>query len=151
MPPVFHTSQENLKVYSWCKFGAQIHYKLLSKQVKFSRILSQNGQNDIEVQGQWPLFSITAAGIPWCMFGLVIPAQICDELACGQGNVYGRAQATTIPIRPERPSGKNVPPKYVIVIPDPFSYIGNNVTINQCRTPTDVWTPLALGPHIFSL
>ena len=47
------------------------------------------------------------------MFGanLVIPAQICDELSCGQGKVYGRTdgqmQATTILLRPERPWGKN--------------------------------------------
>ena len=53
------------------------------------------------------------------MFGanLVIPAQIGDELSCGQGKVYGRTdrdrltdgrtQATTIPHRPERSMGKN--------------------------------------------
>ena len=50
------------------------------------------------------------------MFGanLMIPAQICDELSCGQGDVYGQTdgrtdgqtQATKIPFRHERPRGK---------------------------------------------
>ena len=48
------------------------------------------------------------------MFGanLVIPAQICDELSCGQGKVYGQTngwtgqtQVTAIPIQPEMPRG----------------------------------------------
>ena len=46
------------------------------------------------------------------MFGanLVIPAQICDVLSCGQGKVYrqmaGQTQVTKIPLLPERPMGK---------------------------------------------
>ena len=65
---------------------AQNHQKLSRGQVEIPRILSQNDQNDLEGQGQWPLFSIPTESIPWCMFGanLVIPAQICDELSCGQ-------------------------------------------------------------------
>ena len=63
---------------------AQIHLKLLHGQAKFPRILSQNGKNYLE--GQRPLFSIPAEGIPGCMFdaNVVIPAQICDELLHGQ-------------------------------------------------------------------
>ena len=74
------------------------------------RILSNsepNCQNDLECQGQRHRLSISAGSIPWCMFGanLLIPAQICDELSCGQGKIFGRAdrqtdrqtQATTIP------------------------------------------------------
>ena len=70
---------------------AQIYDELSCWEAKFPRILSQNGQNDLEGQGLWPPFSIPAETIPWCMFGanLVIPAQICDELSCGQGKVYG--------------------------------------------------------------
>ena len=100
---------------------AQIYEELSCGQTKFPRILSQNGQNDLEGQGQWPPFSIPTESIPWCMFGanLVISAQICDDLSCGQGKVYGRmdgrtdwwtdgrTQATTIPLWPERPRGKN--------------------------------------------
>ena len=69
---------------------AQIHYKLSRRKAKFPRIQSQNGQNDLEGQSQWPPFSIPAESIPGCMFGahLVIVAQICDELSCGQGKVY---------------------------------------------------------------
>ena len=117
-----------------CMFGANlvilahIWDKLLCGQTKFPRILSQNGQNGLEDQGQWPPFSIPAEGIPGFMFGanLVIPAQTCDKLSCGQGKVYGRTdgqtdgqtdgrndggtdgqtQATTIPLRPERSRGK---------------------------------------------
>ena len=71
---------------------AQIHHKLSCRQAKFPRILSQKGQNDLEGQSQWPPFSTPAESIPVCMFGanLVILAQICDELSCGQGKVYGQ-------------------------------------------------------------
>ena len=48
-----------------CIFGAkkfvalaQIHYKLSCTQNKFPRIQSQNGQNDLEGQGQFPPFAI---------------------------------------------------------------------------------------------
>ena len=75
-----------------CIFGAnlvilaQICNELLHGQVEFPRIQCQNGQNDLEGQGQWPPFSITAESVPGCMFGanLVILAQICDELSHGQ-------------------------------------------------------------------
>ena len=45
-----------------CMFGAnvvilsQIYDELSCGQAKFPRILSQNGQNDLEGQGQWPYF-----------------------------------------------------------------------------------------------
>ena len=79
-----------------CVFGAnllilaQIYHELLLGQAEFLRIPSQNGQNDLEGQGQWPPFSIPTESIPGCMFGanLVIPAQICNEWSCGQGNFY---------------------------------------------------------------
>ena len=85
----------------------QIYDELSCKQAKFPRILSQNSQNDLEGQCQWPLFSIPTENIPWCMFGanLVIPAQICDELSYRQskfhGQTDGQTKATTIPLRPE--------------------------------------------------
>ena len=62
---------------------AQIHYKFSHRQAKFPRILSQNGQNDLEGQSQWPQFSIPAENIPGCMFdaNLVIVIQSCDELS----------------------------------------------------------------------
>ena len=65
---------------------AQIHYRLSCRQAKLPRIPSQNGQNDLEGQSQWPPFSIPAGSIPGCMFGanLVILTQICDELLYGQ-------------------------------------------------------------------
>ena len=88
MTPIFNTSWENPKMHIWCKFGdfVQIHYNLSNRKVKFPRILCQNGQNDLEYQGQWPPFSIPAKSIPQCMFGayLVILAQICDKLSWGQ-------------------------------------------------------------------
>ena len=69
---------------------AQIYDELSCGQAGIPRILSQNGKNDLEGHGQWPLFSIPTESIPWYMFGanLVIPAKICDELSCGQGKVY---------------------------------------------------------------
>ena len=65
---------------------AKTHYKLSRRQSKIPRILSQNGQNDLEGQGQWPPFSILAESIPGCMFGanLVILAPIYDEISHGQ-------------------------------------------------------------------
>ena len=65
---------------------AQICDVLSHGQAKFPWILSQNGQNDLKGQGQWPPFSIIAEGIPGCMFcaNFVILAHIYDELLCGQ-------------------------------------------------------------------
>ena len=65
---------------------AKICDELWRGQTDFPRILSQNGQNDLESQGQWLPFSVTAESIPWCMFGanLVILAQTCDALSPGQ-------------------------------------------------------------------
>ena len=78
-----------------CMFGAnlvilaQICDELSWGQAEFPKILSQNGQNDLEGQGQLPPFSIPAESISGRMFeaNLVIPAQTCDELSCGQGKV----------------------------------------------------------------
>ena len=60
---------------------AQICDELSCGQAEFPRIMSQNGQNDIEGQGQWPPFSIPAENILGCMFGanLMILAQIYEE------------------------------------------------------------------------
>ena len=90
-----HTSCKNLKMHIWCKFDDSSSNPL--QEAEIPRILRQNGQNDLEGQGQWPPFSIPAKSIPWCMFGanLVIPAQICDELSCGQGKVYGQMDSQT--------------------------------------------------------
>ena len=115
--PLFSIPAESIP---GCMFGANlvilahIYDEISCGQAEFPRILRQNGQNDLEGQGQWPLFSIPTESIPRCMFGanLVIPAQICDELSCGQGKVYGRTDgqtlATTIPLRPEISRGKNL-------------------------------------------
>ena len=92
--PLFSLPGESIPGYV---FGAnfvipdQICVELSRGQAKFPRILSQNGQNDLEGQSHWPIFSTPAESIPGCMFGgnLVILAQICDELSCGQGKVYG--------------------------------------------------------------
>ena len=76
---------------------AQIYEELSRGQAEFPRILSENGQNGLEGQGQWPPFSIPAESIPGCMFvaNLVIPPQFCDELSCGQGKVYRRTDGRT--------------------------------------------------------
>ena len=64
---------------------AQIYDELSRGQAKFPRILSQNGQNDLEGPSKLPPFSTQAESIPGCMFGtnLVILTQIYDELSCG--------------------------------------------------------------------
>ena len=86
-----------VKSISGCMFGAilvilaQICDDLSCRQAKFPRILSQNGQYELEGRSKWPPFLIPAESVLWCMFGanLVILAQICDGLLCGQGKVYG--------------------------------------------------------------
>ena len=82
MTPIFNTSWENSQMHIWGKFGDSSSNPLqaiVRIKGKFSRILSDNGQND---QGQWLPFSIPAESIPGCMFGanFVIPAQNFDEL-----------------------------------------------------------------------
>ena len=75
-----------------CRFGANLvilaHIcdEVSRGQAKFPRILSENDQNDLEGQVQWPPFSIRTKSIPGCMFGanLVILVKIFDELLCGQ-------------------------------------------------------------------
>ena len=86
-----------------CMFGtnlvilAQIRDDLSCGQAKFTRILSQNGQNDLEGHGQWPSFSIPGQSITGCMFAanLLIQAQICEKLSCGQDKVCGRKDRRT--------------------------------------------------------
>ena len=75
---------------------AQICDELLRGQAECPKILSQNGQNDLEGQSQWPPFSIPGESIPGRMFGanLVIPFQICD-LSCRQGKGYGQTDGQT--------------------------------------------------------
>ena len=60
---------------------AQICDEISCGQAEFPKILRQNGQNDLEGQGQWPPFSIPTESITGSRFGtnLVILAQICDE------------------------------------------------------------------------
>ena len=55
----------------------QICNELSRRQAKCLRILSQNGQNDLQDQGQWPPFSTPSKSIPVRMFGanLVILTQ----------------------------------------------------------------------------
>ena len=132
MTSIFNTSRENPKMHIWCKFGDSIsiiHYKLSRRQAKFPRILSQDGQNDFEGQGQWPPFSIPAERIPGCMFGvnLVILAQIYDELSCrqvkfprilcqnGQNDLEGHGQWPPFSIPAERIPGCMFGAKLVIL------------------------------------
>ena len=80
----------------------------------------------LKVKGQWPPFPITNDSITRCMFGatFVILAGICDASSCKQcevyertdgrtdehpgGRTFGQTQATTMPIRPESPTGTTI-------------------------------------------
>ena len=70
MNPILNISGENTKMHICANFIIlpHIHYKLSYWEAKFSRILSQKGQNDLEGQGQWPPFPIPIESVPWCMF-----------------------------------------------------------------------------------
>ena len=85
MTPIFDTRQEYPIMHIWCNLVIPVR-SYFHRQAEFPRILSQNGQHDLENQGQWLLFSIPAQSIPGCMFGanLVILAQICEDLLTGQ-------------------------------------------------------------------
>ena len=76
MTSIFNTSWEHPRMHVWCKFGDS--YPNLWRVIMLT---SQNGQNDLEGQGQWPPFS-TSESIPRCMFGanLVILTEIYDDL-----------------------------------------------------------------------
>ena len=69
---------------------AQIYDKLSHGEAKFPRILSQNGQNDLRSRSMTSI-SNTSREYPklYVCCKLVILDQICDELSCGQGKVYG--------------------------------------------------------------
>ena len=99
MTSIFNTSREYPRMHVWCKFcdSSPKLWGVITHKPKFPRILSQNVQHDLEGQGQWPPFSKLTESIPGCMFGgnLVILAQICDELSCGQGKVYGQTDGRT--------------------------------------------------------
>ena len=72
-----------------CMFSAnmvilsQICDDLLCSEAKFPRTMKQNDQNDLEDQGRWPSFSITAERMPRCIFGanFVTLAQIHYKLS----------------------------------------------------------------------
>ena len=98
--PPFSITAESMPVCMFVEkfvIQAQICDELMHGQAKFPKILSQNGRNDLEGQGQPPPFSIPVESIPGCMFGanLVIPTQICDELSRGQCKVYRQTDGWT--------------------------------------------------------
>ena len=82
---IFNTSCGDSKMHVvqiwWMQVKSII--KLSHGQVKF---LSQNGQNNLEGQGQGPPFSIPVENIPGCMLGtnLVIVAPTHYKLSCRQ-------------------------------------------------------------------
>ena len=86
MTPIFNTSWENSKMYIWCKFCD--FNKLSCRQAKFPRILSQNGQNDLEGQDQSPHFQYQLRVSHNACANLELRAQICEELSCRQGKFY---------------------------------------------------------------
>ena len=62
---------------------AQMYEELLRGQAKIPIILSQNGlngQNDLEGQDLWPLFSILTKSIPWCMIGVNLVSYRADKV-----------------------------------------------------------------------
>ena len=143
MTPIFNTKQEYSMMHICCKFGDSI-----SNPLKVIMRTSQIFKNSKSKWSKWPWRSKSMTSIfnisqeypmmpVWCKFSTVIPAQICDELLCGQGKVYGQidgqtdgqTQETTMPLRPERPRGnktkdsvwnyhQNVCPKLTILEED---------------------------------
>ena len=66
---------------------SQIHYKVLHRQSKFSRIRIQSGHNDPQGQGEWPIFSKPADSIPECMLCETFLYQfksVLSEVSCRQ-------------------------------------------------------------------
>ena len=73
MTPVCYTSQANLTLRIRCKFDdfSSDPFKVIVRTSQISKILSRNGQNAFEAQGQWPLFSIPDMSIAWCISGAI--------------------------------------------------------------------------------
>ena len=89
MTPIFNTSWEYPWMLVWCKFGDSRPNLWRVQTTKFPRILSQNGKNNFEGQGQWPVFSITVITSRINVgANSLIPAQICGKLSHGQDKVY---------------------------------------------------------------
>ena len=94
MTPIFNTSQEYPSM-----FGANLVIptqicgeSVSTRETEFPRILSENDQNDLgRSRSMTPILNTSWEYDQYPMFGenVVIPAQICDELSCGQGKVYG--------------------------------------------------------------
>ena len=68
----------------------QICDKLLCGQAKVHIVLSKKCQNDLEGQGQWPFINTSLEYPRMYVANVGIPAQIYNELSCGQGKVYRR-------------------------------------------------------------
>ena len=71
--PIFNNNWEYPRLHVWCKFGDSSPnlWRVIAQTTQISRILSENGQNDLGCQGQWPPLSIPAESIPDCMFGAI--------------------------------------------------------------------------------
>ena len=82
-PPFSIPAQDNSKMHICANFVilAQSHYK-----GKFPSNLSLIGQNDLESQSQWPIFSIQAEIIPGCMFGANWWFQLKSVMSCHVDN-----------------------------------------------------------------
>ena len=108
MTSVFNTSREYPRMQVWRKFGdySTNLWQVITCTNLIPRILSQNGQNDLEGQGK--LSPIPTKSIPWCMFGanvwrVLLWTRLSSRM---NGRTDGQTQATTIPLRPERSNVK---------------------------------------------
>ena len=113
---------------------AQICDELLCRQAKFPKILSQNGQNDLE--GQWPPYSIPAKSISgrmfeancWFQLKPVMSYHVDKEKFTDgwtdrrtDGQTDGQMQA--IPLRPERTRGNKAKYYHVYFIMYPVDVL----------------------------
>ena len=144
----WHPFSNPADIIPGCMFGAnlvilaQICDELLRGQTEHPKILIQNGQNDLEGQGQWPPFSRQVENIPGCMFGanLVFLVQIFDELPCrqadflqilsqnGQNELVGRGQWPPLSIPAESIPGRILGAN--LVIP---AQTGDELSCGQCK------------------
>ena len=141
MPSIFNSSRKNPKIHIWWKFGdsssnplkvtkwdclrMHVWCKFGDSSPNLWRVIARTSRISYNSESKWPKWPWRSRSITpifntnrehaemhvW--YKLVIPAQICDDLSCGQSKIYGRTatdgqtQATTIFLRPERLRGKN--------------------------------------------
>ena len=100
MTSILNTTREYPRMNVWCKFDdstPNLWGVIVRKSRNVLEFWVKMAKMTLKVQVNDPYFKYQPRVSPWCMFGayLAIPDQICDELSCRQGKVYGQTDGQT--------------------------------------------------------